>query len=85
MRNIAPEVTVAWDESKQLAGAFGASEAVLELAILKVRECRGEEGLGDERVLRGMRVGFGEVIQSADGHAHVLFEDAAEASKQADA
>lgn len=71
------------DEAEQLAGALGAPEAVLELAVLEVRERRGEEGLGDEGVLRGVRVGLGEVVQGADGFAGVLFQDAAEASEEA--
>ena len=71
------------NEAEQLAGALGAAETVLELAVLEVRERRGEEGLSDEGVLGGVRVGLGEVVEGADGFAGVLFQDAAEASEEA--
>lgn len=72
-----------WDKTKELTGALGAAEALLEFALLEVLQCCGQEGLGDEGVLRGVGVGLGEVVQSLDGHACVLFEDSAEAAEQA--
>lgn len=78
-------MAVVRDEPEQLARALGAPEAVLQLAVLEMRQGGGKEGLGDEGVLRGVCVGLGEVVQGADGHAGVLLKDAAESSEEADA
>lgn len=73
------------DETKELIRALRPPQPLLYLPFLEVLERRGEERLGYEGVLGGVGVGLGKVVEGADGHAGVLFEDAAEAAEEAEA
>ena len=80
-----PAVPARGHQAEELARALRALPALQPLALLQVLQRRGQQRLGDERVLPRVRVRPGEVVQGLDGVAAVPLQDAAEAAEEAEA